>query len=90
VDQVADEIIVDAIQLSPDPRTEPGALLTLAFLPDRDDLRDPETLVAQLERWAVSHDGVCDAYIPQARPIQHIAIFQGSDLLMLLAPQPGT
>jgi hypothetical protein len=90
VDQVADELIVDAIELSPDPMREPGNLVTFSLLPDEDAFEDLAALRPQLERLTICDDGVCDVFMPARGPIEHIALLQGSDLLMVVAPARPT
>jgi hypothetical protein len=82
--EVGGEVIVDAIELSRDPLKEPGALITLSFVPPNDDGAGASpALGLRLARWRDADEGVCDALFQEGGTAGYIAMFQGDDVLAL-------
>jgi hypothetical protein len=85
VEDVAGEVVLDAIELSPDPVHEPGSLITLAFTRDASTSDGLDDLAPKLERWSRSEDGVCDAFYEATPALRRLAMLQGNDLLIVAA-----
>ena len=89
VDRHEDELIVDAIELAGDPATAPGGLVTLSFGLTSPEDQEGEEMAGQFRRWAASDDGICHAFLKQSSPFGCLALFHGSDsVIVATAPPP--
>ncbi len=74
-------LAVDLIQLTEDPTTDPGALVTLSFRGV--DASGLPGLHSKLASWMDHEDGVCDCFHCAAEPFGCLALFQGHDSLIV-------
>ncbi|MET0728959.1 MAG: hypothetical protein ABWZ76_11750 [Acidimicrobiales bacterium] len=88
VDEHDGELIVDAIELVGDPRTDSGALITLSFGVASPGDGDRHELVRQLEGWATSDDGICHAVLKESSPFGCLALFHGGDSVIVATAPP--
>lgn len=87
VEHCDDHVLVDAIELAT-ASDAPGGLVTMAIQGQRDAEVDSQ-VGKRLEAWLDRDDGVCDAFESHDQPVGCLALFQGSDSLIVGAVWPS-
>jgi hypothetical protein len=87
VESHPDRVVVDAIELSTEPRS-PGGLVTMAIQGEDADALDVQ-VGRRLGEWLDRDDGVCDAFESHDAAAGFLALFQRSDSLIVgTTPRP--
>ena len=77
-------LVVDALEVPDDDPHWPAQPITVCFLPTTDGERDSSDVVgARLEEWIRRDHGMCDVFQQGPEPYGFLALFQGSESLVL-------